>query len=39
MKITFNGTMEQWAAIVSSDWDYNTDHYTIDCTDGVITKY
>ena len=38
-EINYQGTMEQWAAIVkSSDWDYNTGHYTITCTDGVITK-
>ena len=38
-EINYQGTMKQWAAIVkSSDWDYNTVHYTITCTDGVITK-
>ena len=36
--ITFKGTKEQWDAIVSSDWDSGRNYYTIQCTDGEITK-
>ena len=37
--ITFTGTKVQWAAISKrSDWNYNTGHYTITCTDGDIAK-
>lgn len=37
--INFKGTVEQWNTIEKgSDWNDNTDIYTIYCTDGEITK-
>ncbi len=37
--IKFNGTKEQWNAIIKSDdWNYNTGNYTVTCTDGTLSK-
>ena len=37
--INFKGTMDQWNAISKgSNWNTNTDSYTIHCTDGEISK-
>ena len=37
--ITFNGTIKQWEAIPKgSAWDYNTNGYTIHCTDGDLKE-
>jgi len=37
--ITFEGTVEQWNAIVKgSNWNYYTGEYTIYCSDGEIAK-
>ncbi len=37
--ITFEGTTEQWEAIVKNDdWDANTGTYTVHCTDGTVSK-
>ena len=37
--ITYSGTKEQWSIInFGFDWDYETNSYTITCTDGTITK-
>lgn len=39
MNINFKGTMSQWDAITKgTDWDANTNNYTVYCTDGNITK-
>jgi len=38
-RITFKGTMAKWNAVEKgSDWDYDTDAYTVYCTDGNIAK-
>lgn len=35
--ITFNGTIKQWEAVSKGyAWDYNTNKYTIHCTDGEL---
>lgn len=37
--ITFTGDMSEWNAInKDSNWDYDTDNYTIHCKDGDIPK-
>ena len=37
--ITFQGTMQQWNDISKgTDWNYNTNSYTVTCTDGVLDK-
>ncbi|HIT26011.1 MAG TPA: leucine-rich repeat protein [Candidatus Ornithoclostridium excrementipullorum] len=37
--IKFQGTMQQWKGISKgSRWNYNTDNYTVTCTDGVLNK-
>lgn len=37
--ITFNGTKEQWNAIVKGDnWDKDAGNYTVHCADGDIAK-
>ncbi len=37
--IQFKGTVKEWQAIEKGDnWDYQTDNYTITCTDGTIDK-
>lgn len=37
--INFDGTIEQWDSIIKdSDWDEDTENYTIYCKDGEITK-
>ncbi len=38
-RINFNGTRAQWAAVSKGiNWDANTGTYTVNCTDGEITK-
>ena len=37
--INFGGTQEQWNAITKDDdWDFDTDSYTIHCSDGDLAK-
>ena len=37
--ITYTGTISQWQAITfGTEWNYDTDNYTIHCTDGDIAK-
>ena len=37
--ITFGGTVEQWSAIsFGSDWNSSTGSYTVNCSDGTISK-
>ena len=37
--INYDGSVDQWGAIHKGDyWDYNTQTYTIYCTNGEIAK-
>lgn len=38
-EINYAGTKEQWKSITkSSTWDYETRDYTVNCTDGTLSK-
>ena len=37
--IDFYGTVEEWQSIEKgANWDYNTNSYTVFCSNGTITK-